>query len=997
MKTSKVFFFLFVFFGSLWPIHLQAKLLEYDLASPIVQPIDTNQWLADTLNYFFHQGNINVGKVKVSSYTATPTQITIHTNSVLKTKSFSPAELDTMRAVIGSILRPNSKCKVLIYTDTVELTTLITARFQSRPKKERHTIPTETPLITNVSAPYVPNKGLDKKHIALWGSHGLYYNQELEVWKWQRARLWTTVEDLYTSSYTRNYLAPMLQNAGAIVLQPRETDTQLEEIIVDENQTIKRGFDFSSQKGAGWGLPNGSVLKEGENPFMMGGYLMANCKRNSKSTLRYIPYCTKEGQYAVYISYQTLPNSTPEAKYTVMHNGVATTYSVNQTMGGGTWIYLGKFYFGTNPRHNYVEVSNEGSPHKVVTSDAVRFGGGVGNVARYPNPVMPSQTNKNHADILLDSILFAEQLAKNKELAETSGVPRFAEGARYWLQYAGIPDTVYNYSQSINDYTDDYCCRGRWVNYLAGGSASNPKEKGLNIPIHLSMAFHSDAGTFMNDSSTGTLTIYTEFDNDKNKNYAAGGSRQSNRDFADYMMHQIVSDMRATYAPEWPQRYLYSSSYAESRYPKVPSVLLELLSHQNYGDMYYGLDPRVKFTVSRAIYKSILRFLHAQYNTPYVVQPLPIKNFAIKRTHDTLKLTWEEQVDSLEPTAKPTFYVLYKRINDTDWDNGQKITKNNYQFVPSKNTQYDFKVLAGNEGGVSMPSEVLSAHIASQEKGNCLIINAFTRVGAPDMFGIDSLTGGAMPYSQAVPEGEDISYIGDQFEYDRMLPWKSDDECGFAMCFCDKQFEPTMGNTFDYPAMHGKVLARLGYSYISTSIGALNQIDPKVDMVDIILGKQRQTTFGKVKQHTDFKTFTPDLRQALTDYTQRGGKILVAGSYIGSDMLQNEDTTFTKQVLHYAYKTYRASNSGLINVKYLLPKRQYEYYASPNSTVIQCEAPDGIEPTYGAKRLARYADSQVCAGIAYEGAYKVIALPFVLESVKQFDRLYQDCVEWLFK
>ena len=50
-----------------------------------------------------------------------------------------------------------------------------------------------------------------------------------------------------------------------------------------------------------------------------------------------------------------------------------------------------------------------------------------------------------------------------------SGKPRYLEAARYWLQYAGMPDLlVYTPSKGKNDYNDDYMSRAEWVNYLAG-------------------------------------------------------------------------------------------------------------------------------------------------------------------------------------------------------------------------------------------------------------------------------------------------------------------------------------------------------------------------------------------------------------------------------------------------------------------------------------------------------------------------------------------------
>ena len=953
--------------------------------------------LGDTLTQIA-KAHAYVGDVRVNKIRVRNQQIFVYTNPTLSHISFTSAEVRDIRLLISQLVIGNNQGKVTIYSGDLELGELITSVHKSRPANMCYTLNQVPAWVRNISLPYSAPNGLSGKHIALWGSHGRYYNQQQQTWLWQRAKLWTTVEDVYTSSYTMPFLVPMLENAGAVVVQPRERDTQSAEDVVDDKKAVQSGSTlFNVVQNGGWGEDNDEVLLEGENPFEKGGYLVAPVSSNNLAELRYTPHPLPVGEYAVYISYKTLPNSTSAAKYTVMHCGQKTEFEVNQQMGGGTWVYLGSFTFDfSHPEHNYVALSNMGKGKYLVTSDAVKFGGGMGNVARYPQPDKVENTPSSQDIKLRETEVDSVQLLENQQWAETSGMARYLEAARYWLQYAGIPDSIYNYTDSRNDYTDDYCARGQWVNYLAGGSQANPKQAGLGVPLHLSLAFHSDAGV-KRDSIIGTLMIYTDFDNDKSKTYPTGVSRQLARDYGDYMQSQIVNDVRALYAPHWMRRQLHNSSYAEARHPKVPAVLLELLSHQNYDDMRYGLDPRVKFTISRAIYKGMLRFIHAQYGTEVVVQPLPVQKMAMRREArgEEIVVSWEKTEDVLEPTAKPTYYVVYTRENDGDWDNGVRVKTNSYTFQATPGTRYDIKVQAGNAGGVSMPSEVLSAYIAPEEKGRVLVLNAFTRVSGPDWFA-DSTYVGIHPQGHGVGYGKDISYIGEQFDFDTRHPWITDDECGWGSCYCDQQATLTMGNTFDYPVLHGKALAEMGYSYISANAYAIDTI-ADVDAVDLIMGKQKLTILGT---DTAFKSFTPELQKVVADYLEKGGNLLVSGAYIASDMQSPEDKAFVKNQLHYTYRCNHACEQGslVVNRRVLSPGT-YTFHATPNANCIHTENPDCILPADGAQAVAKYADTQLNAAVAYDGAEnqkgKTLAWGFMLESTQDFNTLYKDCINWL--
>lgn len=949
----------------------------------------TPQELADSLNVFASE-RAYLGKVKVSDIQIDEKNITVTTCNRLSCISLTPQEITQLKESVRQWVGGAPTATVSIISDGKELDEWVTALYKKRDKKLQYKpASAKYPLVHNASQPYSAKQGLDGKHIALWGSHGIYYVQAYRMWKWQRARLWTTIEDLYTSSYTMPFLVPMLENAGAVVLQPRERDTQLNEVIVDDSRLAT---GIAPAEGSGWGRPLKPLL-EGDNPFAMGGYSTV------KSTARYTPDLPEAGEYAVYVSYKSLPKSNPQAEYTVVHKGISTTYHVNQQMGGGTWIYLGTFDFGTDGNSNYVALTHKGK--HITTTDAIKFGGGWGSVARYPHPEIGhddfyTKKDTHSQEVVTDSTSHKEM----QVFATTSGYPRYIEGARYWLQYAGIPDSVYNYTGSKNDYTDDFSCRGRWVNYLAGGSAAYPDGPGLNIPVNMSVAFHSDAGCYPTDKLVGTFMFYTITGDDKETTYPAGGDRICNRDFADYIQTQIVEDIRQTMMPTWQKRHLMQKSMSETRNPKVPSTIIELLSHHNYYDMTFGLDPKFKFIVSRAIYKGMLRFIHQTTGTPYVVQPLPVQQMNVTyANNDSLQIRWAERVDSLEPTATPSYYVLYTRTSQlkdgewqtTDWDNGVVVKQNNATLPIQRGVKYDFMVRAGNNGGVSMPSEVMSAYIDPAYNNNlALIINGFHRVDSPEMFGIDSVTGGVVPGSFAVSYGKEISFLGEQFDYDRTNMWESDDDCGFGMCYADKQKEVNIGNTFDYPSMHGKTLARMGVSYVSSSINAIESLQ-SYTLVDIIMGKQ------KGEKTDTIGCIPPHLRNAIQAYTNQGGKILLTGSYIASDMRHTCDTAFTHNVLHYRYKTEKASTCGRINFQYdILPTKQYEYYTKPNPQVIECEWPDGIEPMTGGVRIARYDDTYVNAGVAYgDDKNRMIILPFMLESVKDFDALYSDCINWL--
>ena len=844
--------------------------------------------------------------------------------------------------------------------------------------------------IVRPERPFEITKGLNARHIAMWQSHGRYFNENVNDWTWQRSLLWQTVEDLYTQSYVLPYLVPMLESAGASVFLPRERDFQTTEIIVDNDGV---GYTESVGKYSWQVIEDGFAHKKssyltGENPFKDGTSRATRSvtAADKQSIATWSAKFAKSDDYAVYVSYKTFPNSADGVVYTIHHAGGQSRYHVNQRMGGGTWIYLGTHRFTAGEERVVVSLSNLlDKDGQVVSADAVKIGGGYGNIAR----------------TVCDSL----QVAGGDYTPITSGMPRYCEGARYWLQWAGFDEKVYNLQNNTNDYKDDYMCRGQWVNALMGGSDRLKKEDGLGVPIDLSFAFHTDAGITDDDSTIGTLGIfYTKHNKGK---FEGKANRYLSRDLTDLVMSQIADDLRRTYEPEWRRRGMWNRSYYEARVPSTPTMLLELLSHQNLADMRLGHDPNFKFTVARAIYKAMLRHISAQYNVPYCVTPLPVTHFASSPIDgDGVKLCWRPAVDSLESSATPTAYILYTREGDGGFDCGQVVTGTEIVVRPKENVIYSYRVTAINAGGESFPSQTLAVCRRSDAAATVMIVNGFDRLSAPES--------GEDGFHNEVDNGvaylRDVAFIGEQRIHDISKRREKSEPKSFGHSFSNYQGTIVGGNTFDYPYLHGESLIAAGCSFYSSSVEAVE--DGVVDlscynMVDIILGKQRSTTVGRGIVPKRYECFSEALQSKITEYLNSKGALFVSGAYIGTEMLgdgaTDSDKIFATKTLRINYTGANASQNAVVSTAgrraNALTAREYRYCNQYRPDYYKVGSVDGLAGVNGSLAMAYYTDSTLAAAVGYKGddcSTFVMGFPFEsITDVESRDILMRDIVEYL--
>lgn len=441
-------------------------------------------------------------------------------------------------------------------------------------------------------------------------------------------------------------------------------------------------------------------------------------------------------------------------------------------------------------------------------------------------------------------------------------------------------------------------------------------------------------------------------------------------------------------------------------------MLLEILSHQNFADMKYGLDPAFRFTVSRAVYKGMLKYLSNRYGIPYTVQPLPVSDMAVTFAGDSkAEISWKATIDDIEPTAVPTGYILYTRIDDGAFDCGKVI-------VPTQNGQtlsyisdikkghiYSYRIQAFNDGGKSFPSETVCIGMpAKAGERTVLIVNNFDRVSGPVFFDTPLYAGFDNSIDSGSPYIRDISYIGEMYQNNRTMEWQTNDNPGFGGSHQDYAGKTVAGNTFDFAYTHGKAVMRAGFRFCSCSNEAFcndKNVRRNTWCVDLICGKQVTTVVGNAENGTRYTVFTEDLQKSISEYASAGGHVLVSGAYIATDIWggiydyeKNEEfrkssIKFAEDVLGYRHASGHASRTA--QVCYTNCERMgvtkgntVSFHNSINDRCYSVESPDGISARGNASVFMRYADTDIPAAVCLEGnGYKAVSIGFPIETLKE--------------
>jgi hypothetical protein len=186
------------------------------------------------------------------------------------------------------------------------------------------------------------------------------------------------------------------------------------------------------------------------------------------------------------------------------------------------------------------------------------------------------------------------------------------------------------------------------------------------------------------------------------------------------------------------------------------------------------------------------------------------------------------------------------------------------------------------------------------------------------------------------------------------------------------------GNDFNYVQSHAEALAASRqYNIISCSSQALEAAQVAYlphTAIDLLLGLERND--GHSLEY--YKTFTPAMQHVLQNYTSRGGRLLVSGAYVGSDMMGDGEQQFLRNVLKCQYT---GRNKSFTDVVFGL-NTSVQYWNKLNEEHYAATSVDILQPVGNAYTAMQYANGH-SAAVAYKGGdYATFVMGFPLECIR---------------
>ena len=737
------------------------------------------------------------------------------------------------------------------------------------------------------------------KTVYLSAGHGLVWTGS--YWATQRGNTNGIVEDLVSIEAVDQYLIPYLHAMGAYVVTVREADLQTQRVIVDDTQAVLQGAAQElGTAGTGWGEVPLPITSDSVAPFAAGDSRLLAASDSESGGLVYAPEIPASGMYNVYISFVQGSDRVPDAHYVVRHSGGETHFRIDQRRHGSTWVLLGRFHFeaGAGSEAASVAVLDDSvEPGGVISTDAVRFGGG---------------------------------MTVHDRGGGENGRPLYEQAARYYTQYSGAPPSVFAAFDS--DGTSDVSTRSRFSawEHEAGEDA-------------VYVAWHSNAP----NPSVGTSS-YTYGSSAPPGPLSNFSGVAGSRELQDFIHFEMIDDLRAGWDPEWTDQGRFTAYFGEvnpSHNPEMPAVLLEVAYHDTPSDAQQLRDPGFRRIVSRAIAQGIARYFADADGVPLVLPPEPPTAIWVTQAGgDALSVSW------LPPDPEPgsgddaTRWLVQVSTNGEGFDDGTLSPEPTFTLtgLQAEDVRF-FRIVAVNEGGRSLPSQVVGAAVAPSGEATALVVGGF-----------DRLDGGLL-----LPE--DLS--------------------AFSLATVDRMWLHRM-NDGGYARRHGLAIAEAGFSFDGAT-------DDAVELAALTLDAYQAVDWFTGEDSVGDEPLSALARDAITDYLEGGGRLLVSGAELGwalDEFGTPDEQAFFYEQLRARYLLDDAETYDVAAQGALFEGLEPSFY---DPTVYDPRYPDVLEPEGDAQIVLAYqGGSGVGAGLAFgidQPGARGVVLGFPFETVADAD------------
>lgn len=593
-----------------------------------------------------------------------------------------------------------------------------------------------------------PTGGLRGRIIFVSAGHGMtfYDTKDRQGWAPQRPVLHSMLED-FGNVDQMNLFVEFAVRAGATVVPLRPVGRQPAEHVLDNDDAEVR---FEGE----WAVGASTVFfgEAGDVP-----YRVARSSVRETARAIFAPFFSVSGRYPVYC-WARHGGDRISQLYRVRHAAGETRVRVPHDKVGNGWVYLGSWHFeaGRDPARGAVVVSNlQARPGEtgVVVADAVRFGNGMGDVARGP--------------------------ADGSAPARVSGYPREDEAARYWIQRSlghgqspGLYDTP---RADPGDNVGAPIRMAREMNRRAGGHRSD----------RVYVGFHSNAG-----GARGVVGLFN------NERLFPGTATPHQRRLAfllaseaDRMLGSLtVPPLETEWAARPPERLVFSRSdyaFGEIRDDvldgEMDASIIETGFHDDPDDAVLLRDPLVRGVLARAAYQALVRYFHErapdEHDVPLIFVPgRPLNPRAVAVGGKRIVLEWDRPLSGAG--GDPTGYVVRRSASARGDGFGAplEVFGPNTTRIELPHLQPDvahfFDVRALNRAGESPSSAVVGCRFQSDANNLVLVVDGFT--GAHRRHNPRQIVRGDVvervmpdlirPFSGIVPHGRSLSTAGVGFD-----------------------------------------------------------------------------------------------------------------------------------------------------------------------------------------------------------------------------------------